>query len=90
MPLTLFVSVLRPGRDLSLARPTQERSQRKYNILSLYDALLTSCSTNLTVKKSPSFVTPEQLPQVPANETLPAAPIDPSIDKWFFISGAAA
>ncbi|CAN6663072.1 inorganic pyrophosphatase, mitochondrial [Trichomonascus vanleenenianus] len=26
---------------------------------------------------------------VPANEELPAAPIDQSIDKWFFISGAS-
>merc|ERR1711881_702769 len=47
-------------------------------------------TTNLTVKQSPSRVTPDQLPPIPQNENLTPAPIDPSIDKWFFISGAAA
>ena len=47
-------------------------------------------STNLTVKQSPSRVNPDQLPPIPQNENLAPAPIDPSIDKWFFISGAAA
>jgi len=47
-------------------------------------------TTNLTVKHSASRVTPDQLPPIPQNESLPPAPIDPSIDKWFFISGAAA
>ncbi|KAF8857013.1 pyrophosphatase-domain-containing protein [Acephala macrosclerotiorum] len=47
-------------------------------------------TTNLTVTKSPSRVTPDQLPKIPSNENLQPAPIDPSIDKWFFISGAAA
>jgi inorganic pyrophosphatase len=28
-------------------------------------------------------------PNIPANQNYPPAPIDPSIDKWFFISGAA-
>jgi len=47
-------------------------------------------STNLTVTKSPSRVNADQVPPVPQGQSLPAAPIDPSIDKWFFISGAAA
>jgi inorganic pyrophosphatase len=47
-------------------------------------------TTNLTVKQSPNRVSPDQLPPIPPNETLAPAPIDPSIDKWFFISGAAA
>jgi inorganic pyrophosphatase len=47
-------------------------------------------TTNLTVKHSASRVTPDQLPPIPQNESLAPAPIDPSIDKWFFISGAAA
>ncbi len=47
-------------------------------------------STNLTVGHSPSRVSPEQLPHLKQNEELAAAPIDPSIDKWFFISGASA
>lgn len=47
------------------------------------------CRTNLTVKQSPNRVTPDQLPHIPSHENLYPAPIDPSIDKWFFISGAA-
>jgi inorganic pyrophosphatase len=45
--------------------------------------------TNLTVKNSPARITPEQLPAIPQNQELAPGPIDPSIDKWFFISGAA-
>ncbi|CAZ85526.1 unnamed protein product [Tuber melanosporum] len=45
--------------------------------------------TNLTVARSPSRVDPGQIPPVPHGDNLPPAPIDPSIDKWFFISGAA-
>ncbi|KHJ34991.1 putative inorganic pyrophosphatase [Erysiphe necator] len=46
--------------------------------------------TNLTIQKSPGFTIAEQIPSIPPNENQPPAPIDPSIDKWFFISGAAA
>ncbi|TGZ81884.1 pyrophosphatase-domain-containing protein [Ascodesmis nigricans] len=46
-------------------------------------------TTNLTVSHSPRRVDPVQLPPIPQGENLPPAPIDPSIDKWFFISGAA-
>ncbi|KAK6349908.1 Inorganic pyrophosphatase [Orbilia brochopaga] len=49
----------------------------------------TLTTTNLTVKQSPFRSDPNNLPPVPPNQTLPPAPIDPSIDKWFFISGAA-
>ncbi|KAK4202273.1 putative inorganic pyrophosphatase [Triangularia verruculosa] len=47
-------------------------------------------TTNLTVNHSQSRVSPEQLPPLPQNQELPPAPIDASIDKWFFISGASA
>lgn len=47
-------------------------------------------STNLTVSHSPSRVSPDQLPPIPANQELPPEKIDASIDKWFFISGASA
>ncbi|KAI1493739.1 inorganic pyrophosphatase [Biscogniauxia mediterranea] len=47
-------------------------------------------TTNLTVAHSPSRVSPEQLPPLPPNENLAPEKIDASIDKWFFISGAAA
>lgn len=47
-------------------------------------------TTNVTVQHSSSRVAPDQLPPLPANEELPPAPIDSSIDKWFFISGASA
>jgi inorganic pyrophosphatase len=45
--------------------------------------------TNLTVSHSQNRVEPSQLPPIPAGENLAPAPIDPTIDKWFFISGAA-
>ncbi|KXJ91973.1 inorganic pyrophosphatase [Microdochium bolleyi] len=47
-------------------------------------------TTNLTVAHSPSRVGADQLPPLPANEELTPAKIDSSIDKWFFISGAAS
>jgi len=46
-------------------------------------------TTNLTVGHSPARIDPSQLPRIPDHENLPPAPIDPSVDKWFFISGAA-
>ncbi|KAM7209068.1 putative inorganic pyrophosphatase [Naviculisporaceae sp. PSN 640] len=47
-------------------------------------------TTNLAVSSSPSRIDASQLPPIPPNENLPPAPIDASIDKWFFISGASA
>jgi inorganic pyrophosphatase len=47
-------------------------------------------TTNLTAANSPSRITQDQLPPLPSNQELPAEKIDASIDKWFFISGAAA
>lgn len=47
-------------------------------------------TTNLTVGSSNSRVSPDQLPPLPQNQELPPAPIDASIDKWFFISGASS
>ncbi|CAG8905410.1 unnamed protein product [Penicillium egyptiacum] len=44
---------------------------------------------NTTVENSADRVDQAQLAAIPRNETLPPAPIDGSIDKWFFISGAA-
>ena len=41
---------------------------------------------NLTVANSPYRVDPQNAPPVPPGDNLPPAPIDPSIDKWFFIS----
>ncbi|KAI6716860.1 inorganic pyrophosphatase [Diplocarpon mali] len=46
-------------------------------------------TANLTVSKSANRISQDQLPPIPKNENLAPAPIDPSIDKWFFISGAA-
>ncbi|KAH8152565.1 uncharacterized protein LAJ45_03406 [Morchella importuna] len=46
--------------------------------------------TNLTVSQSGAHrVDHSSLPPTPHGENLAPAPIDPSIDKWFFISGAA-
>ncbi|KAI0204738.1 inorganic pyrophosphatase [Astrocystis sublimbata] len=47
-------------------------------------------TTNLTVAHSPSRVSPNDLPPLPPNENKAPEPIDSSIDKWFFISGAAS
>ena len=44
---------------------------------------------NVTVKNSPSRLNADQLPQLPPHQELAPAPIDPVMDKWFFISGAA-
>ncbi|KAJ5555620.1 hypothetical protein N7461_004090 [Penicillium sp. DV-2018c] len=44
---------------------------------------------NTTVENSPDRVGQDQLAAIPRNENLAPAPIDGSIDKWFFISGAA-
>lgn len=44
---------------------------------------------NTTNEGSPDRVDQSQLAQIPPGENLPPAPIDPSVDKWFFISGAA-
>ncbi|KAK6536327.1 Inorganic pyrophosphatase [Arthrobotrys megalospora] len=46
-------------------------------------------TTNLTNGNSPALTTPDSFPHIPAHQNLPPAPIDPSIDKWFFISGAS-
>lgn len=43
--------------------------------------------TNVTVPHSPERVDPRSI-NIPEGENLAPAPIDPSIDKWFFISGA--
>ena len=50
---------------------------------------LTCTSANTSVENSPDRVDQAQLAAIPRNENLPPAPIDGSIDKWFFISGAA-
>jgi inorganic pyrophosphatase len=42
---------------------------------------------NITVKESPFRVDPGAI-SVPRGENHYPAPIDPTIDKWFFISGA--
>jgi len=44
---------------------------------------------NTTVEKTPGHAGPSEIPAIPAGQNLPPAPIDPSIDKWFFISGAS-
>jgi inorganic pyrophosphatase len=42
---------------------------------------------NITVSKSPYRVEPGSVHVTKGDNQLPA-PIDPTIDKWFFISGA--
>ncbi|KAK6516610.1 Inorganic pyrophosphatase [Arthrobotrys conoides] len=47
-------------------------------------------TANTTVSQSPFRTTLDNIPPIPPNQNLAPAPIDPSIDKWFFISGSAA
>ncbi|KAE8360157.1 inorganic pyrophosphatase [Aspergillus caelatus] len=44
---------------------------------------------NVTVANSPDHADPSELAAIPQGQNLPPAPIDGSVDKWFFISGAA-
>ncbi|KAF9924500.1 Inorganic pyrophosphatase [Linnemannia zychae] len=46
---------------------------------------------NVTVQGSPYLAGPEDeaVKNIPAASPKPAAPIDPSVDKWFFISGTS-
>lgn len=44
---------------------------------------------NVMNSNSPDRVDPSQLRNIPKGENLLPAPIDGSVDKWFFISGAA-
>jgi hypothetical protein len=44
---------------------------------------------NVTNANSPDRVDLSQLRNIPKGENILPAPIDGSVDKWFFISGAA-
>ena len=44
---------------------------------------------NVTNSNSPDPVDPSQLRNIPKGENFLPTPIDGSVDKWFFISGAA-
>jgi hypothetical protein len=47
--------------------------------------------SNVSVQGSPYLVGAEDdvVKNIPAAAAKPAAPIDPSVDKWFFISGTS-
>lgn len=51
--------------------------------------MLIITSTNVSVAHSADRVDPSKL-SIPAHEDKAPAPIDSSIDKWFYISGASA
>ncbi|KAB8204448.1 inorganic pyrophosphatase [Aspergillus parasiticus] len=44
---------------------------------------------NVSVANSTDRAEPSELAAIPKGQNLPPAPIDGSVDKWFFISGAA-
>ena len=46
-------------------------------------------SKNVTVANSADRADSSELAAIPQGQNLPPAPIDGSVDKWFFISGAA-
>jgi len=81
---------VRLGRSSSQGRHSQVAFPREYSDIFLLNVIADwPSSTNLTVGRSASRVSPDQLPPLPPHENLAPAPIDQSVDKWFFISGAA-
>ena len=87
----LSVNALMPGRSSLLARPTRVKSACKYSVFTLSpgEQELIAYSANVSVEGSPDKADPAQVAKIPKGENLPPAPIDGSVDKWFFISGAA-
>ena len=59
------------------------------NTVTGFDTDAQASSTNVLVPNSPHRVDPKTL-NIPRHEDKTPAPIDPSIDKWFYISGASA
>lgn len=55
----------------------------------IWDSANLNYSTNVSVEKSTDRADSAQLAAIPKGENLPPAEIDGSVDKWFFISGAA-
>ena len=99
--LTLFFKVCDGGhprvcRCLGEAHHRQERQGRyqpvRWNLLTpspVNRSANMQTSANSTVETSPDRVDQGKLASIPKGENLPPAPIDGSVDKWFFISGAA-
>lgn len=50
---------------------------------------LTFTSANSQLQSSADYADQAKLAAIPRGENLAPAPIDGTIDKWFFISGAA-
>lgn len=67
-------------RDVAVS----QLSQTTYSYVLIYNY-----SANVNVEGSPDRVDQSKLEQIPPNQDLSPAPIDGSVDKWFFISGAA-
>jgi hypothetical protein len=69
----------------------QDFARRDCSVCSTFSPQSTSAnvyhSTNTTVKSSPNRADASSI-NIPHGENKLPAPIDPSIDKWFFISGA--
>lgn len=86
----LSASALTLGRSLLLARFPRVKSACKPSF-SRFDRIyqLTGNSANTTVEGSSDRADQAKLASIPKGEELPPAPIDGSVDKWFFISGAA-
>lgn len=89
---TLSASAPMPGRSSSLASPPRVTSACKFlrsRMSSLGWSLTESNSANSTVESSSDRVDQGALASIPKGQDLPPAPIDSTVDKWFFISGAA-
>ena len=68
-------------------QPVSEEN-RKFLGLNNVSADFYFYSTNTSVVASPDRIDPNTL-NIPRGEEWAPAPIDPAIDKWFFISGAS-
>ena len=55
----------------------------------MHSILTSAYSTNTSVPHSKDRTDPSKL-SIPEHEDVAPAPIDSSIDKWFYISGASA
>ena len=58
----------------------------KVSIRTTPDCTILTFRMNITVANSPYRIDQRSAPRVPPGDNQPPAPIDPSIDKWFFIS----
>lgn len=78
-----------PGRSSSPASLLVARSACKYPCFLTWVENILIASSATTQVEGAERADAAQVAAIPKGENLPPAPIDGSVDKWFFISGAA-